>query len=229
MRSAIWFSIACLAAPSATPVFAVDGPETPGASAGVDAEASYARALEKRAKDVLDVLKLDDPAKADRVREAVIAQYRSLRALHDARDARIKSLRDRQGLDRADRDGQIKAEREQTAAAAAAQHQRFLAQLSVDLSPAQIEQVKDKMTYNKLQVTYNGYLEMLPALTTEQKQAVVDMLKLAREEAAYAGSSEEKSEIFNKYKGRINNYLATQGYDLKRASAEWAERRKKSK
>ena len=32
-----------------------------------------------------------------------------------------------------------------------------------------------------------------------------------------------------KYKGRVNNYLSAQGYDLKLASKEWAERRKGEK
>ncbi|HOB33816.1 MAG TPA: DUF3826 domain-containing protein, partial [Verrucomicrobiota bacterium] len=30
------------------------------------------------------------------------------------------------------------------------------------------------------------------------------------------GSSNEKHAIFNKYKGRINNYLVRAGYDLKK-------------
>ena len=30
-------------------------------------------------------------------------------------------------------------------------------------------------------------------------------------------------------KGRVNNYLSAQGYDLKLASKQWAERRKQAK
>ena len=53
-------------------------------------EAAYTRALEKRAADVLDELRLDDRAVADRVRGAIIDQYRGLRGLHDARDAKVR-------------------------------------------------------------------------------------------------------------------------------------------
>ena len=32
--------------------------------------------------------------------------------------------------------------------------------------------------------------------------------------------------MFGKYKGRINNYLSQQGYDLKQEERSWQERRK---
>jgi hypothetical protein len=39
-------------------------------------------------------------------------------------------------------------------------------------------------------------------------------------------SSEEKHAIFGKYKGRINNYLSSQGIDLKAAEKQLAAKRK---
>ena len=81
------------------------------------------------------------------------------------------------------------------------------------------------MTYGVLPITYKGYQAMLPALTTEQKATILAMLTEAREKAMDAGSSDEKHKWFGKYKGRINNYLAAQGYDLKKASKEWQARR----
>jgi hypothetical protein len=216
MRAAMFCSIACLAASAAVPASAAD----------TAAEAEYTRALEKRAGDVLDVLKLDDEAKAARVRAVIIDEYRGLRKVHDARDAGIKAASE---LAPPDRDARIKAERDRGDAAAAALNEKFLATLAADLSPEQVDRVKDKLTYNKLQVTYNAYLEMLPDLTGEQKQAVRAMLTEARDKAVPGGSAEEKSEVFNKYKGRINNYLSAQGYDLKLATKQWAERRKQAK
>ena len=65
-----------------------------------------------------------------------------------------------------------------------------------------------------------------PELTAEQKRVVFDTLREARDEAVYAGSAEEKTAIFGRYKGRVNNYLSREGYDLKLAAKEWAERRK---
>lgn len=39
-----------------------------------------------------------------------------------------------------------------------------------------------------------------------------------------AGTSKEKHAWFGKYKGRINNYLSAQGYDLNKESDDWHKR-----
>ena len=74
-------------------------------------EAAYSRAIEKRAADVLDELKLEDRAAADRVRGAIVDQYRGLRALHDARDAKVREIQADGGVEEAARAGRIEAER----------------------------------------------------------------------------------------------------------------------
>ncbi|MCK7539944.1 MAG: DUF3826 domain-containing protein [Marinilabiliales bacterium] len=92
----------------------------------------------------------------------------------------------------------------------------MLKDLRQELSQEQIDQVKDGLTYGVLPITYKGYQDMLPDLTPEQKAKILEWLTEAREHAMDGGSSEEKHAWFGKYKGRINNYLSTQGYDLKK-------------
>jgi hypothetical protein len=72
------------------------------------------------------------------------------------------------------------------------------------------------MTYGKVQFTYTGYLNEYPNLSEQNKQKVLELLKEAREEAMDGGSSDEKSAIFNRYKGKINNYLSAQGINSNR-------------
>jgi Protein of unknown function (DUF3826) len=201
-------------------------PQSPAAKAD---DLAYTRTLEKRASDVLDELRLDDRAIAERARGIIVDQFRGLRTLHDARDAKVREIQADKGLESAAKAARIESELASGDAASASLNDRFLAALAKDLSPAQVETVKDKMTYHKLQITYDGYLEMLPKLTTEQKKVVFDTLKEARDKAVYAGSAEEKTAIFGRSKGRVNNYLSSQGYDLKLAAKEWAERRKAGK
>jgi hypothetical protein len=182
-------------------------------------EAQYEADLAKRASGILDALKLNDQAKADRVREMLTTQYRSLRELHDARDAKLKEApKD----DKAQADS-IKSETDQ---AVKKLHEQFITKLNGELTGQQVEIVKDKMTYNVVTVTYNGFCDMIPELTEAQKSYILAQLKEARELAMDGGSSNEKHAIFGKYKGRINVYLSKEGYDLKKASKEWAERRK---
>jgi hypothetical protein len=82
------------------------------------------------------------------------------------------------------------------------------------------------MTYNKVEVTYKGYCDIVPNLTDADKAKILELLKQAREEAMDCGSSEEKSAVFKKYKGKINNYLSAQGHDVGKAYKEWGEKQK---
>lgn len=183
-------------------------------------EAAYTRSIEKRAQDIVKTLDLKDDAKAVRVRGILVARYRALRDWHDAHDAELKSLgKTPDGKPRVE---EIKASLKKP-------HDEFVAALKAELSDEQVEKVKDGMTYNVVRVTYDGYCQMLPTLTDAQKSEILATLKTAREEAMDGGSSEEKHAIFGRYKGRINNYLSKQGYDLKTASKEWQGRIKKER
>ena len=85
------------------------------------------------------------------------------------------------------------------------------------------------MTYGVVPITFDGYQQMLPELTDEQRHEIHAQLLEAREYAMDAGSSDAKHAVFGKYKGRINNYLSRAGIDLKQAEKEWAARRQAAK
>ena len=103
-------------------------------------------------------------------------------------------------------------------------HHGFLADLSMYLSSQQVETVKDVMTFNVVQVTYDAQCDMIPTLKAEEKQQIMAWLIEARELAIDAESSKKKHEVFGKYKGRINNYLSRRGYDLTKEREAWYER-----
>jgi hypothetical protein len=103
-------------------------------------------------------------------------------------------------------------------------HFAFPAALSLWLSPEQIEGVKDGMTFNVLNVTYAAHLDMIPTLKEDEKAQIYAWLVEAREYAMDAESAKKKHEMFGKYKGRINNYLTKQGYNLTKEREAWAER-----
>jgi hypothetical protein len=185
---------------------------------------AYTKVIEKRADDVVADLQLKDPSKAAKVRDIMLGQYRALKAWHDIHDAELRDLGKRKAEGPA-----VQAKIDEIKAILKPTHDVFLSRLADELTPQQVEAVKDKMTYNVVRVTYDGYGKMLPNLTDEQKAKILETLKQAREEAMDGGSSEEKHAIFGRYKGRINNYLSSQGYDLKKASKEWADRERAAK
>jgi hypothetical protein len=186
---------------------------TPTTQSTEDAE--YIATITKRAQKHVDALKLDDAQKAARVQNLIVNQYRALRANHELRDE-IKKLP-------AGESEKLKAMNVQSLQLL---HDAFVSTLGAELTPDQVEKVKDEMTYDVVHVTYNAYCDELPQLTDPQKTYILAQLKEARELAMDQGSSKEKHGVFGKYKGRINNYLAKEGYDLKKAEKEWAERRK---
>ncbi len=177
---------------------------TTSESSGDQKEAEYTKAIDKRSQDIVDLLQIEDPAKAKRVHEIIMNQYRTLRAWHDENDARLKSAKNDPPTTMA------------IAKSRTEMHDAYLASLATELTPEQIEKVKDKMTYGKVQFTMKGYEQVAPDMTDEQKAKVLDFLKQAREEAMDGGSSQEKDAIFNKYKGKINNYLAKEGVTQKK-------------
>jgi hypothetical protein len=162
-------------------------------------EADYTRAIEGRTADIVNVLELSDTNRSARVHDIILAQYRALRAWHDVHDPKLKAAKD---------DTNAVA---QIRSSLKLLHDDFLAGLSACLTPEQVESVKDKMTYGKVQFTYAGYLAAYPDLPEPQKQRIRELLKEAREQAMDAGSADEKTAIFQRYKGKINNYLSKQG------------------
>lgn len=168
-------------------------------SPSAQAEAKYTQVIEGRTDDILKVLALSDTNKAASAHDIIMTQYRALKSWHAANDENLESNRS---------DASVVA---QIRASLKALHDDFLSRLATNLSPEQIDRVKDKMTYGKVQFTLNGYLTQYPNLSEANKNKILELLKQAREEAMDGGSSEEKTAVFQRYKGKINNYLSRQG------------------
>jgi Spy/CpxP family protein refolding chaperone len=185
-------------------------------------EAAYTRTITERAAKIvgkLDGLKAKDSVQ---VRDVIAEQYRLLNDIHEGRKTRLAALKAQPQTD-ATKAEAAKVETETTAALDKL-HAQYLKKLSRRLTPAQIDQVKDGMTYGVLPITMTAYNDMLPNLTAEQKAQMLAWLTEAREHAMDAGTSEQKHAWFGKYKGRINNYLSAAGIDMNQAGKDWQAR-----
>ena len=132
----------------------------------------------QRSEKIAAALSLNDPDQVVRVRDIIARQYADLGVIHAARDAALKSAKDATGGESA-----IQAVRDAAASRQADLHYSFLARLAGELSPAQVDQVKDGLTYSVAPNTYRVYLEMLPQINTEQKRQILVWLTEAREHA----------------------------------------------
>ena len=183
------------------------------------ADPKYLETIENRATAALLAANVQDDAKKLAAIKVVEAHYIGINDIHFDRDVAVKAA----GSDKA----ALARVLERAAADVAVVHNKFTQNLAALLTPEQCDGVKDKMTYGVLLLTFQVYCEMLPKLTDQEKATIREHLLAGREAALVAGDANEKHEQFRLAKGKIVNFLSKQGYDLKKAEAEWNERRKK--
>jgi len=180
-------------------------------------EAVYTAAIEQRASDILDALALEDAVTKSRVHDAIVNQYRALRA----RDAVLDAYFRAQGATETD-----SPERQALSTRVTKPlHEMYVSTLSAYLPPEQVEVVKDRMTYNKVKWTFDAYCVMLPKLTDDEKAMIREVLEAARDEAMDGGSANEKHAIFERYKDQINARLTADGHDVEKAFKELEAKR----
>jgi len=156
--------------------------------------------LEKRVQQIIAELKLNDPAKEAQVGKLLTTNLKAVREAHNAGFAPAKAVR--QDLN----DG-----------------------LNADLTPAQIDSVKDALTHGVTKTTFNVYHQILPKLTAEDDKVIIDLLQQEREEALDVKNAKEIGPIFKPYKTRIEQYLIAHGYDWKKAYQEFVDAQKANK
>jgi len=186
----------------------------------------YLKALESRVTKIIDPLNLEKKRKQSKVRQIILTQYQTLNTIHSLRDRKIKELKSGNSasaneLKTVIADLESAAAKEITSA-----HSSFLHDLGRHLTDAQVDAVKDGMTYNVANSTFKAYQDMLPSLNDTQRTKIWNWLAEAREIAMDAETSEKKHWWFGKYKGRINNYLSSEGFDMKKESEAWQKRLK---
>jgi hypothetical protein len=165
-----------------------------------------------------------DTNRAMRVRDIIAQQYRDLSRIHDERDVKISAAKAKAAKiepeNKAASDGPAAAIKAETTTKLDKLHGEFLAKVSAELTPEQVDKVKDGLTYGVVPITYGVYLKDNPGLTEEQKQQIMAWLVEAREIAMDQGTSEEKHAVFRKYKGKITNYLSKAGYDTRKGGQD---------
>ena len=183
----------------------------------------YVESIVSRSQKIVDKLGINDAKVAEDVRNVIANRYFTLNDIYETRDAKVKEIKESDLVGEA-KNNALKAAEDAKDAALYRIHFAFPADLSLFLTEEQIEAVKDGMTYGVLKITYDSHLDMIPSLKKEEKVQIYAWLKEAREFAIDAENSDRKHAFFGKYKGRINNYLAKRGYDLKKEREEWYKR-----
>lgn len=215
MKSYVWGALFALCFSQAT-VGATASP--------LEETVNYNQVVAERAHKIAATLDITNASRLRKAEKIIAQQYLTLRQIHDARDKQISSIKSNSEYSNQQIDKTIKKIQEQASKQQDKLHEKHLNKLSATLSPAQVDKVKDGMTYGAFPKTYGNYLAMIPDLSEEQKTQIKTWLLEAREHAMDGGSSKEKLGWFGKYKGKITNYLTAAHYDLKKLETEWLGR-----
>ena len=186
-------------------------------------KADYKKVIAGRAAKIVHTLEITDSGKYQKVLAEISNQYFALNDIQEQAKATAETIKT-QSLSKDQATVSLKNQDEEKLLQLKQLHSSFITHLKENLTEAQLEKIKDGMTYSVLPITYAAYLDMLPNLTAEQKDQIYTWLKEARELAMDAESSDKKHAVFGKYKGRINNYLSAAGFDMKKEGEEWQKR-----
>ncbi|WP_165830152.1 DUF3826 domain-containing protein [Flavobacterium hydrophilum] len=184
----------------------------------------YIKVTNERASKIVEKLALNNKEKENAVSNIIAQQFRDLSKIQDTRDTEIKKVKDDTTLAKEkqkEKTDKLKANADKSIDKL---HKAYLKKLATQLNEAKITEVKDGMTYGVLPITVTAYNDMIPTLNEAQKKYIYNALVEAREHAMDGGSSKEKHAWFGKYKGRINNYLSKEGYDLTKEREGWNKR-----
>ena len=186
-------------------------------------DAQYVESILGRSQKIVDNLGLADAAAATDVRKIIANRYFELNDIYAEYDNTVANAK-AADFGAEVRNSIINGAKSVADSKLYRSHFAFPAALSIYLTDAQVEAVKDGMTFGVVKVTYTAYCDMIPRLTDEEKAQIMAWLKEARELAMDAGKSDDKHKVFGKYKGRINNYLVARGYDISAEREEWQKR-----
>lgn len=182
----------------------------------------------QRAAKVLAKLSLTNDSIRENIQIVVTNRYLELREIHHRYEERNKEI---EATDLSKEKKAEELERSYYQYNSDLYRSRFgyIAWLSFYLDDEQVETVKDAMTYNLFHVRYNDFLDLLPNLTKAEKNRVYNWLIEAREFSMDFETPRKMRQMFTKYRGRINNYLSSRGYDLRKATEDQKARQMKNK
>lgn len=141
-------------------------------------------AVDKRVDAYVAALHLNAPDREERLKNVIRTNLRAVRDAHNAWVVPSKSVRE--DLNKG---------------------------LAADLTSVQIDKVKDLLTDNSIQRHYIAYHVIVPGLTREEDEKIMEWLKAAREDGLDVKNPRDLGHAFEPYKNQIEAYLISRGHD----------------
>jgi hypothetical protein len=172
--------------------------------------------IDSKAKRLLEAAKIDDAAKADRVKAIMGRWFVAMWEWHKQHDAELATLwsdwsKARSVVPKDEFPGEVIAHKiDDVYASLKPAYQTFITALAAELTPEQIDAIKEIWSRSPgMQRTYNAYLEIVPDLTEEQKKVIYERMLLAREDAMLTDADKEVVSIYKRHKVKVEAYVGT--------------------
>lgn len=166
-------------------------------------------ALESKAGNWVAALQLNDNAKAEKVKTAIVTHLTAVKNWHNDHSYTLvpEGINPANGnkLSELDRDIIICSTKPKSI------HENLMVALKAELDCAQVETILDKYTVGKVDFTLKGYKAIVPDLTAKEEAEILKNLKQAREQAIDYKNMKEISAIFEIYKTKCEQYLNNNG------------------
>ena len=166
-------------------------------------------ALQSKAAEWVGSLKLNDDAKAQRLKIAIATHLTAVKDWHNSHPYTMipEGINPTTGgkLSEMDRQLIICSTKPRSV------HDNLMNVLKTELDSVQVESILDKYTIGKVDFTLKGYKAIVPDLTAKEEAEILKNLKQAREQAIDYKNMREISAIFEIYKTQCEQYLNNNG------------------
>lgn len=185
-----------------------------------------------KADHLLTAIKLNDPAKAARVKAIMGEWLTTMWQWHQQNDAQLGELwsewnKARSASPNDEFPGEVVAQKiKDVYASLKPTYNSFTNKLATELNPEQIDTIKETWSRKPgMTRTYKVYLQIVPDLTEAQKKVIYDYLLAAREDAMLTDSDREIVNLYKCHKLKVQAYIGTlEWYKLYSAFVHRAER-----
>ncbi len=181
----------------------------------------------KKAAGWVNSLNLNDNAKEERVTKVIATHLAAIRDWHNTHGNMVPdgAINPTTGKKLSALDRMVIADSSQPASI----RQALLDGLNADLTPEQVEQVLDMYTIGKVAFTMKAYKEVVPDMTKEDEEYILNNLKEARLIAVDYKNMKAISAIFEIYKTKNEQYFTKSGRDWHTMYGAYVKKQKDQK
>jgi hypothetical protein len=203
-------------APAVDPASAAPAAAPAPAPVPADVDDAMRKKIEQKAGRIADALKLEDPAKAAKVKAIAADWLGVMLNWHQSHDAELGRLwgewnKARAIVPKDEFPAEVIANQiDDVYASLKPAYDAYVKRLSAELSAEQVDAIKENWSRSPgMTRTYNAYLEIVPDLAAKDKEVIKARMLMAREAAMLTDSDKEIVAIYKRHKVKVEQYVGT--------------------